>query len=332
MDIKNLIKDINKKYKKDIVGVGTDLISCDKIPFSSPRANYVTRGGIPKYKMTEFFGTEGSGKTTSSLDILANYQKEDKRYSVYLDAENTLDKDWGKKLGVDFSKVILIKPEYESGETLLDMVLDLIRSGDVGFVVIDSVPFIVPKAVMDGDLEQKTYAGNSALMTTFCSKVIPLLNKYNCTLLMINQVRDKMGVTYTAYNTCGGRALKHSYSFRVMFSKGSMLDENGSEVSNSYETPKGNIVSMRIEKNKVSKPDRKLGTYTLKYEDGIDVVADTVDLGIYLGVINKGGAWFSYKDLKLQGKSAFINEIKSKDNIKLLKGLIEEVNNKALED
>lgn len=329
-DINSIINEINKKYKKTIVTKGTDMINCDKIPFTSPRANYVTRGGIPKGKMTEFFGAEGSGKTTSALDIVANYQKEDDRYALYVDLENTLDKDWGELLGVDFDNVILLKPEQEFGETVLDMTLDIIRSGDVGLVVIDSVPFIIPKAVMEADLDQKTYAGNSALMTTFCQKVIPLMNQFNCTVLMINQIRDKMGVTYTAYNVPGGRMLKHSHSFRVQFSKGSLLDEKGNEVSNSYETPQGNIVNMKIEKNKVSKPDRKLGTYTLNYTSGVDILTDTVDLGIYLGVINKSGAWFSYEDIKTQGKSAFVKALTENDDIRV--ALIKEVNDRAIEE
>ena len=328
MSINSIIKDINKKYKKDILSVATSVVACEKIPFSSPKANYVTRGGIPKGKMSEFFGTEGSGKTTSALDIISNYQKGEKRYAVYVDLENTLDKDWGTTLGVNFEKVILIKPEQEFAETILDMVLDLIRCGDVGLVVIDSIPFLVPKAVMEADLEQKSYAGNSALLTVFCSKVIPLMNAHNCTVLMINQVRDKMGVTYTAYNTGGGRMLKHSYSFRVQFAKGSILDERGAEVSNSYETPSGNLVNMKIEKNKVSKPDRKLGSYTLNYYEGINTFADTIDLGVFLGIVSKGGAWFSYKDVKVQGKAGLVQALK--ENEKLAKELISEVNKKAI--
>lgn len=329
-DINSLIKEINKKYKKEILSQGSDLIKCEKIPFTSPRANYVTRGGIPKNKMTEFFGAEGSGKTTSALDIIANYQKEDSRYAVYVDLENTLDKEWGTLLGVNFDNVILIKPEQEFGETILDMTLDLIRSGDVGLVVIDSVPYIIPKAVQEAELEQKTYAGNSALLTTFCSKVIPLMNKHETTVLMINQVRDKMGVTYTAYNTPGGRMLKHSYSFRVQFSKGSLLDETGKEVSNSYDTPIGNIVAMKIEKNKVSKPDRKLGTYTLNYSEGVDKITDTVDLAIYLDVVVKSGSWFQYRDIKVQGKPGLVQALK--ENEEILNELINEVNEVAVRD
>ena len=330
MSIEMLIKDLNKKYKKEILSKGTDNVRCEKIPFTSPKANYVTRGGIPKGKMTEFFGAEGSGKTTSALDSLANFQKIDDRYGVYVDLENTLDKDWGELLGVDFERVILLKPENEFGETVLDMVLDLIRSGDVGMVVIDSVPFIIPKAVMESELDQKTYAGNSALITTFCSKVIPLMNKFDCTLVMINQIRDKMGVTYTAFNTPGGRMLKHSYMFRVQFSKGSLLDEKGAEVSNSYATPSGNIVNMKIEKNKVSKPDRKVGSYTLNYTTGIDTLTDLIDLAIFLDVIEQRGAWFYYGEMKTQGKVALVKAISEDEELREV--LAKEVYDKSVEE
>lgn len=204
MSSNKLVDAINKKYKKSIVQIGAELKKRDFIPFTSPKANYVTRGGVPVGKMIEFFGAEGSGKTTSALDIIKNFQsKFPERSVVYLDAENTLDIDWAEKLGVDMERVILIKPEEEFGETLLDMVLDLIRSGEIGLVIVDSVPYLIPKAVMETDLEKKSYAGNSGIMTEFCSKVIPLMNKYETTVIMINQVRDKMGVTYTAYNTPG---------------------------------------------------------------------------------------------------------------------------------
>ncbi|MGL5460751.1 MAG: hypothetical protein ACRDBY_14135 [Cetobacterium sp.] len=328
--LENLIKDLNKKYKNNIIQSGTDTKEIEKIPFSSSKANYVTRGGIPKNKMTEFFGAESSGKTTSALDIISNFQKSDKRLVVYLDAENTINKEWGEVLGVDWSRVLLIKPENQFAETLLDMVLDCIKSGEVGLCVIDSVPFLVPKAVMENELENKTYAGNSTVMTTFCSKVIPLMNKYETTLLMINQVRDKLGVTYTAYNTPGGRMLRHSYAFRVFFSKGNVLDELGNEKSSSYEHPCGIVVNMKIEKNKVSKPDRKLGNYTLNFTTGVESIGDCIRLGVMLGVIQQGGSWFTYKDIKVQGEPKLIKALKENDT--LLQELLKEVNSKALED
>ena len=203
-NIDTLVAEMNKKFKKSIITVGTELKSFDFIPFSSPRLNYLTRGGVPENKMSMFVGVSQGGKTTTALDVLANFQKKyPDRYAVYLDAENTLNLEWGIMLGVDWSRVILIKPEHEHGEELLDMVLEFIKSGDIGLCIIDSVPFLIPKAQYEEDLEKKSMGGNSALITQFCNKVIPLMNKNNCTVIMINQVRDKFGVTYTAYNFPG---------------------------------------------------------------------------------------------------------------------------------
>lgn len=202
--IDNIIKGLNKKYKKDIVLKGGEVKERDFIPFSSPKANWLTRGGIVVGGMCELYGTEGSGKTTTAIDIMYNFQiKFPNKWVVYLDAENIFDEDWATKLGVDMSKVIMIKPDEECAEVLLDIMLDAIRTGDVGLAIVDSIPFLMSKQEMEGDLGDKTYAGNSAVMTVFSRKVMPNLNRTGCTCIMINQVRDKMGVPYTAYNTPG---------------------------------------------------------------------------------------------------------------------------------
>lgn len=126
--IDELVASMNKKYKTNIIRKASDLKSIEFIPYTSPKMNYLTRGGVPVGRMIEFVGLPQSGKTTTALDVLANYQRMDKgRYSVYLDAENAMDKEWGVTLGVDWDKVILIQPESEYGEQLLDMLLDYIR-------------------------------------------------------------------------------------------------------------------------------------------------------------------------------------------------------------
>lgn len=145
-------------------------------------------------------------KRTTTLDVVANFQKKyPDKYSVYLDAENTIDKEWGETLGVDWSKVILIQPESEYGEELLDMLLDYIRSGKIGLAVLDSAPFIVPKAVQEKGLDEKSYGGNSALMKAFCDKAVPLCKKAECTFLMINQLRENIGNMYKPWEPEGSR-------------------------------------------------------------------------------------------------------------------------------
>lgn len=307
-EIDNLIAEVNKKYKTEIIRKASDIKDIEFIPYSSPQMNYLTRGGVPVGRMVELVGLPQSGKTTTALDIIANYQKKYDRYVVYLDAENTMDKEWGVTLGVNWESVILIQPESEYGETLLDMLLDYIRSGKVGMVVLDSAPFIQPKAVCDKDLDEKSYGGNSALMKAFCDKAVPLCKKTECTFLMLNQLRENIGNPYKPFKIPCGTALAHACSQILWFTKGSLLDEKYKEVSSGYSTPIGNLVSVKMEKNKVTKNDRRLGTYTLNYSSGVDEVKDILDMGLVLGIIVQAGAWFKVTkkdgtEAKIQGFS-----------------------------
>ena len=311
--IDELVASINKKYKTNIVRKASDLKSIEFIPYTSPKMNYLTRGGVPVGRMIEFVGLPQSGKTTTALDVLANYQKGNpERYSVYLDAENAMDKEWGITLGVDWQKVILIQPESEYGEQLLDMLLDYIRSGEIGLVVLDSAPVIQPKSTCENALEDKSYGGNSALMKAFCDKAVPLCKKHECTFLIINQIRENIGNMYKPYKIPCGTALTHACSEILWFTKGSLLDEQGNEKSSTYPTPIGNVINVRMEKNKVTKNDRRLDSYTLNYSRGVDDGTDTIDLGIKLGLITQTGAWFkvptsSGKEKKLQGRTGVID-------------------------
>lgn len=306
-EIDNLIAEVNKKYKTDIIRKASDLKGIEFIPYTSPMMNYLTRGGVPVGRIIELVGLPQSGKTTTALDIISNFQKKyTDKYCVYLDAENTIDKEWGETLGVDWSKVILIQPESEYGEELLDMLLDYIRSCKVGLAVLDSAPFIIPKAVQEKGLDEKSYGGNSALMKAFCDKAVPLCKKTECTFLMINQLRENIGNPYKPFKIPCGTAIAHACSQILWFTKGSLLDEKYKEVSSGYANPSGNLVSVKVEKNKVTKNDRRLQTYTLNYSTGVDEIKDTLDLAIMLGIISQAGAWFKAtlkdgKEQKMQG-------------------------------
>lgn len=306
-EIDNLIAEVNKKYKTDIIRKASDLKGIEFIPYTSPMMNYLTRGGVPVGRIIELVGLPQSGKTTTALDIISNFQKKyTDKYCVYLDAENTIDKEWGETLGVDWSKVILIQPESEYGEELLDMLLDYIRSGKIGLAVLDSAPFIIPKAVQEKGLDEKSYGGNSALMKAFCGKAVPLCKKVECTFLLINQLRENIGNPYKPFKIPCGTAIAHACSQILWFTKGSLLDEKYKEVSSGYANPSGNLVSVKVEKNKVTKNDRRLQTYTLNYSTGVDEIKDTLDLAIMLGIISQAGAWFKAtlkdgKEQKMQG-------------------------------
>ena len=338
-----LMNEINKKFKEDIVVKGTNIIYSERIPFSSPRANYLLYGGIPVGKAVEFFGSEGSGKTTTALDCVGQAQKKalreynealDKmeteleelqaknnksdqkriqqlqqgidnleeqgpKKAVYVDAENTLDEEWARLNGVDTDNLYLIRPQSQTAEQVLQMVIDIIKSGNVCIVVVDSIPMLVPQQLYEETLEKKSYCGIAGTMAQFASRVPPLLNKNKCTLIMINQVREDIDNPYNLYKTPGGKALKHLYAVRILFRKGVFITEDNQELANNKATePAGNLVNMDIAKTKICRPDRRMGFYTLKYKTGVDVLADTVDLAIKYDIIRQSGAWFNILDVE----------------------------------
>lgn len=374
---------INKKFGEQLCKEGTALIYVDKIPFSSPTANYMTYGGIPMGKATEFFGGEGGGKTTSALDIVGNAQKKFKaeweqqveeattkyeemvqvkatqkkaerfkkevldelmeqgpKVVVYVDAENTLDVDWASLLGVNTEEMILIRPQTQTAEQVLQMIIDLIDTGNVGLLVLDSVPCLVPQIIFEESMEKKSYGGVAGPMSVFCAKVTPYLTKHKTALILINQVREDLSNPYNTISTPGGKALKHLYSLRLRFRKDSLLDENNKELPSRAENPAGNIVQVEIVKTKVCKPNRRLGYYTLNYTNGIDVIADSVKLALKYKYIVQAGSWFTFMDpqtgevifdeegveLKFQGMSKLLEYLRE-DEI-LLNELIENLNDR----
>lgn len=337
-----LMNEINKQFKEDIVVKGASRLYVDKIPFSSLRANYITYGGIPLGKATEFFGGEGGGKTTSALDITKNAQiKARREYDemmdklqeeaselesktsaeakkklvkinaqidaltnegvkrvVYVDLENTLDEDWARKLGVDVDSLYIIRAQDQTAEQVLQVIIQIVKTGNVILVVLDSVPMLVPQAIYEQSMEKKSYCGVAGPMSIFSSKISPLLSKTRTALVIINQMREDIENPYNLYSTPGGKALKHLYALRLMFRKGSLLDENNNEQPQRFEEPFGNLVDMTVVKTKVSKPDRRVGFYTLKYSDGIDVLSDMIDMAVKYGAIRQTGSWFQILDLE----------------------------------
>lgn len=317
-NLDSIIKDINKKYKTNIINIGiTKQYNIDRIPFSSPRLNYMLYGGIPVGRLVEFSGDEGSGKTTTALDLVAQCQKKfpDKKV-VYMDCEQTFDEYWATLLGVDVNNMVLIQPDEETAEQLFEIALTVIDSGDVSMFVIDSIGVMVSQQAYQKSMEEKTYGGISQALTLFSKKVIPLCSKHKCTLIGINQMREDMNSMYGGTITTGGKAWKHNCSVRLQFRKGDFIDDNGNKISRSSENPAGNLVQCSIVKSKVCRSDRKSGYYTLRYLDGIDFISDLVDVALKEGFIVQGGAWFTFVDsdgeifcddedkpLKFQGKS-----------------------------
>ena len=367
MKLEQLMKDWNKDSKALVAVQGLEREALPRIPFSAPSMNYQTYGGLPRKRVVEFFGPESSGKTTSALDIVKNAQMvfeqeweqkteelkeklENARASkasktaikelemqldslqeplkiVYLDLENTLDTEWAKKIGVDVDNIWIVRPEMNSAEEILQYVLDIFETGEVGLVVLDSLPYMVSQNLIDEELTKKAYAGISAPLTEFSRKVTPLLTRYNAIFLGINQIREDMNSQYNAYSTPGGKMWKHACAVRLKFRKGDYLDETGASLTRTARNPAGNVVESFVEKTKAFKPDRKLVSYTLSYHDGIQIENDLVDVAVEFGVIQKAGAWFSIVDLetgeimtdedeeplKFQGKANLVRRFKEDD-------------------
>lgn len=355
------VLEYNHTYKEEIATKGIHFVDVKSIPLTSPTLNYMLHGGFPRGQIVEFFGLESSGKTTTAIDVCANAQKVfkeeyDLKLSslklrkgqnktadadlaqcldsgpmkvVYFDLEHTFDKSWCQKLGLDVASLYLVSPEEQSAEQLLDMLIDLISTGEVGLIVLDSIPALVSDAELGKTLSEQTMGGVAKLLGTFFRKVIPSLNRYGCSLLIINQLRDSMSMYGDQYVTPGGKALKFYASVRLFFQKGSLIDENGNELKNNVDSAYGNIVQVRLKKSKVFPPDRLLSYYTLSYYNGIRYMDDYASLLSSQGYILQTGSYFTFankngepmldgegKPYKVQGKSKLGNFILENKNLK----------------
>lgn len=292
-----LMKDLNKKVKSELLHKGISSFDYKRIPFTSPRLNYMTYGGLPMGKLIEFFGEEHGGKTTTALDVISNYQRmEDARGVVYADLENTLDTVWATKLGVNVDDLWILNPTNQGAETIFQYLLDMIDTGEIGLVIIDSIGVMVSNQALDKTVEEKTYGGIAMALTNFSKKAEMLCHKHNCTLIGINQLRDDLGSMFGGTTTVGGKAWKHNCSVRLEFRMGKYFDENYKDLSRSAENPAGNYVQVAMKKNKTCKPDRRTGFYTLSYKNGVEYLNDLLEVAIRYGIIDKHGAWFTIID------------------------------------
>ena len=334
-----LMSDVNKKVEEQIVFQGLASYNYRKIPFTSPRMNYCTYGGIPVGRVTEFFGAEHGGKTTSALDIVANFQalerqsaKEDDKYEArnvfYADVENTLESEWAHKLGVDTDSMYLLQPKSQSAEEIFNLIESVIETGEIGLVVIDSIAAMVSQDELEKSYDEKSFGGISGPLSRFSKKIEMLCAKYNCTLIGINQVRDDVNSSWGGYKTPGGRAWRHICICRFEFRKGKYIDEKGGELSNTAETPAGNKIVLSMTKNKTCPPNRRTGFYTLKYDIGIDYLADLVEVALKYDIITKSGAWFTLPgvDKPVQGQAGVNEYLEANQDV--LKAVEDAINEK----
>lgn len=294
-----VMKKISKKYGDNVVRVGAQDLTVDGVlSLGSPSLDFCIYGGVPEGRIVEFSGPEGSGKTTNAFLAAASYQRaevkrnpENPRSIVFLDNEGTLDREWAAKMGYDSSEdatvpTILIRPEAQSAEEIFDMALDMLKTGEVGLLIFDSIATLVPMQIADESMEKQQMGGIAKALTRFANTAIGLLRKYKATLIAINQVRENIGGYGPALSTPGGRAWKHACSMRLMFKRGAFFDEDGNELTTSAESPAGHIIDMAVLKTKTCRWDRKLGHAHLNYTRGVDIVQDTIDVALHLGFID----------------------------------------------
>lgn len=314
-----LMKRVNKDVKEEAFTKGMPVYEYKKVPFTSPKMNFITYGGLPEGRLAEFYGEEGGGKTTTALDVVANFQNAyPDREVLYVDAENTLDIEWARKIGVDVDSIRLYQPKTESAEFIFQVVKEATLSGEVGLWIIDSIPCLTAEKDLGKELTDDTRVGGiSGLLTRFCREIVGPCAKNECMGIFINQLRDKINSTIPGQtNTPGGRALKHFCTTRMEFRKGIYMDEDGKTLSRSSGEPNSQKIMVNMVKTKFCRPNRHVGQYTISYELGIDYLTDLVEQAIYFDIIDKSGSWFNIVDVdtgeilqeKIHGQ-AKVNEI-----------------------
>jgi len=250
-------------------------------------------GGLPQGRVIEIYGPESSGKTTLTLHAIAECQKAG-GVCAFIDAEHALDTMYARNLGVDIDNLLVSQPDY--GEQALEILETVIRSGAVDLVVIDSVAALTPKVEIDGDMDDMQVGVQARLMSKALRKITGLLNKMNCTVIFINQIRMKIGMTGygSPETTTGGNALKFYSSVRLDIRRIATLKQGENSI--------GNRVKVKVVKNKVAAPF-KIAEFDIMFGEGISKTGELIDYGVKLDIVDKAGAWFSYKDAKVgQGK------------------------------
>jgi recombination protein RecA len=273
-------------------------------------------GGLPRGRVIEIYGPESSGKTTLTLHAIAEAQKAG-GVCAFIDAEHALDVGYAKNLGVDTDNLLVSQPDF--GEQALEILETVIRSGAVDLVVIDSVAALTPKVEIDGDMDDQQVGVQARLMSKALRKITGLLNKMNCTVIFINQIRMKIGMTGygSPETTTGGNALKFYSSVRLDIRRIATLKQGENSI--------GNRVKVKVVKNKVAAPF-KLAEFDIMFGEGISKTGELVDYGVKLDIVDKAGAWFSYGDSKI-GQGRENSKVFLKDNPEIAK----EIERKILE-
>ncbi|MDE5804573.1 MAG: recombinase RecA [Lachnospiraceae bacterium] len=287
---------IEKQYGKGAVmklGDPAAQMNVETIPTGSLSLDVALGlGGIPKGRIVEIYGPESSGKTTVTLHMIAEVQKRG-GIAGFIDAEHALDPVYAKNIGVDIDNLYISQPD--SGEQALEITETMVRSGAIDIVVVDSVAALVPKAEIEGDMGDSHVGLQARLMSQALRKLTSVISKSNCTVVFINQLREKVGIMFgNPETTTGGRALKFYSSVRLDVRRIESLKQGGEVI--------GNRTRVKVVKNKIAPPFKE-AEFDIMFGEGISMAGDILDLAAEIGVINKSGAWYAYEGNKIgQGR------------------------------
>ena len=311
--LKLTLDKLDKAYGKGTVMKMSDaaVIETDVIPSGSLGLDLALGvGGYPRGRVVEIYGPESSGKTTLTLHAIAEAQKAG-GIAAFIDAEHAFDRFYAEKLGVDLENLIISQPDH--GEQALEIADNLVRSGAIDIIVIDSVAALTPKSEIEGEMGDSKMGLHARLMSQALRKLTASISKTHCTMIFINQLREKIGVMFgNPETTTGGNALKFYASVRLDIRRSTQIKNNNGDVA-------GNRTRVKVVKNKVA-PPFKTTEFDIMYGEGISKVGEILDIAVENEIVKKSGSWFSYEDTKLgQGRDAVKELIK--DNPELMEEL-----------